>query len=87
MKLQGFEEKVDNAVHAAMNALGLSVAGNNYTSEMLNDAISEIVADLVSDDRTTRQRLEALLDSDERRMPTDIGDLLRGIIDDMPADE
>jgi len=45
-----FDEKVDDAVHAAMGALGLSVATNLDTAELLNDRIAELARDLVSDD-------------------------------------
>jgi len=44
------EEKVDDAVHAAMQALGLSPELCPNTADALNDAITEITSNLVTND-------------------------------------
>lgn len=48
--LKTFDEKVDDAVYAAMTALGISPALCPDTADLLNDAISEIARNVVTDD-------------------------------------
>ncbi|UUV44476.1 hypothetical protein RCMENCHIE_107 [Rhodobacter phage RcMenchie] len=50
MSLQTFEEKVDAAVHAAMNALGISAERYPGTADAMNDAIYLIARNVVTDD-------------------------------------
>jgi hypothetical protein len=45
---KSFDEKVDDAVHAAMAALGLSVERCPDTADLLNDAISQIAFNVVT---------------------------------------
>lgn len=49
-RMNSFEDKADNAVHAAMDQLGLSVANNPDTADLLNDEITRLFANLASDD-------------------------------------
>lgn len=44
------DDKIDNAVYVAMNALGLSFDSNLDTAELLNDCIRELVENLITDD-------------------------------------
>lgn len=48
--LKTFEEKVDDAVHVALTALGLSAELNPDTADLLNDAITKIAEPVVTDD-------------------------------------
>jgi hypothetical protein len=48
--LKSFDEKVDDAVHAALTALGLSAELCPDTADLLNDAITEIAYNVVTDD-------------------------------------
>lgn len=50
MTLQTVDEKIDSAVHAAMTALGLSVANCPDTADALNDAIGGIARNIITDD-------------------------------------
>ena len=48
--MKTFEDKVDAAVHAAFMQLGLSVANNIDTAELLNDYITGLVRNIVTSD-------------------------------------
>lgn len=48
--MKTFDEKVDDAVHAAMGALGLSVELCPDTADALNDHIRRLAEPLVTDD-------------------------------------
>ena len=48
--MNSFEDKVDNAVHAAMDQLGLSVANNPDTADLLSSYIGLLFMNLVTDD-------------------------------------
>jgi len=50
MTLKTVEEKVDDAVYAAFNALGLSVTDNIDASVAMNEAITPIAEKLITDD-------------------------------------
>jgi len=49
-QLKTFDEKVDDATHAALWALGLSAALHPDTADLLNEAITGIARNVVSDD-------------------------------------
>jgi len=48
--MQTLDEKVDTAVHVAMEALGLSVEGDADTASILNDFIYNLCHDIVTSD-------------------------------------
>ena len=45
-----FDEKIDDATHAAMGAVGLSPERCPDTADMINDFLSDILGELVTGD-------------------------------------
>ena len=48
--MHSIEEKIDNATHAALNALGLGVETYPDIADHINDMLRAIVAPLITDD-------------------------------------
>lgn len=48
--MRTFDEKIDDATHAALNALGLSAELNPDTADLINDALKQIAQHVVTGD-------------------------------------